>query len=90
MPTWQPDGWDTNDLAIDLVVNPDGTWRWKDEDEYAHSRRLGLITDAEHTAVQQARDQAVALIEARTGLFTGNATDRWLPDPTWPTPALPN
>lgn len=88
-PTWRPDGWDTNDLAIDLVVLPDGTWRWKDEDEYAHERKLGLITDAEHAAVQQARDQAVSQIEARTGPFAENATGHWIPDPTWPVPSFP-
>jgi Protein of unknown function (DUF402) len=30
-PVWRPD----SDLALDLVVDPDGTRRWKDEDEYA-------------------------------------------------------
>lgn len=37
------DGFDTFDLTVDLVVDPDLTrWEWKDEDEYAHVRRLGI------------------------------------------------
>jgi hypothetical protein len=87
-PVWRPDGWDTSDLALDLVVDPDGTRRWKDEDEYAHDLRLGLITDAEHAAVQGAREEAVALVEARGELFAESALGRWQPDPAWATPSL--
>lgn len=87
-PSWRDDGWDTCDLALDLVVEPDGSWRWKDEDEYEQSRRLGLITAAEHRSVQVAREEAVALVQARGGLFDGIAGEGWLPDPTWALPSL--
>ena len=87
-PAWRPDGWDTCDLALDLVIDPDGTRRWKDEDEYSQHRRLGIITDAEHAAVQAARGEAVALAEARGGMFTESASQRWRPDPAWATPSL--
>jgi predicted RNA-binding protein associated with RNAse of E/G family len=89
-PVWRPDGWDTSDLALDLVVDPDGTWRWKDEDEYAHYLRLGMITDAEDAAVQAAREEAVALVEARGDMFAESALQHWLPDPAWATPSLAN
>jgi predicted RNA-binding protein associated with RNAse of E/G family len=87
-PTWRRDGWDTSDLALDLVVGPDGAWRWKDEDEYEQDRRLGLISDVEHTAVQAAREEAVELIETRGGMFAESTEERWLPDPTWTMPSL--
>jgi Protein of unknown function (DUF402) len=87
-PSWRDDGWDTCDLALDLVVEPDGSWRWKDEDEYEQGRRLGLITDAEHKSVQAARDEAVALVEARSGMFDGIPEKDWLPDRTWALPSL--
>ncbi|MEV0126610.1 DUF402 domain-containing protein [Streptomyces sp. NPDC050703] len=33
-------GFDTFDLTVDLVIDPDLTsWQWKDEDEYAHALR---------------------------------------------------
>ncbi|MYW70139.1 DUF402 domain-containing protein [Streptomyces sp. SID8379] len=87
----RPDGFDTFDLAVDLVVEPDLTaFSWKDEDEYAHARRLGVITDAEHLAVKAARDEVVAMIEARSGILAeaaGWAAWRWAPD--WATPLLP-
>ncbi|MEU4272938.1 DUF402 domain-containing protein [Streptomyces sp. NPDC026092] len=41
-------GFDTFDLTVDLVVTPDLTrWEWKDEDDYAHVRRLGIVSDTE-------------------------------------------
>jgi predicted RNA-binding protein associated with RNAse of E/G family len=88
-PVWRPDGWDSADLALDLEVDPDGSWQWKDEDEYEHSRRLGLISEAEHKAVQAARGEALAALDARSGLFASDPNHRWRPDPTWPTPTLP-
>lgn len=31
------DRFDTTDWALDIVVEPDGTWRWKDEDDFAQA-----------------------------------------------------
>jgi hypothetical protein len=75
-----PDGQDSSRRSTDSR---------KDEDEYAHDRRLGLITDTEHTAVQAARDEAVAMIQARNGMFAASPEERWLPDPAWAMPSLP-
>ncbi|MEU1309028.1 hypothetical protein ABZ419_09030 [Streptomyces cinnamoneus] len=61
------DGFGTFDLTVDLVVGPELTgWRWKDEDECAHARRLGIVSDSEHQAVEAARDQV--LVDARRAL----------------------
>lgn len=87
-PAWHASGWDTLDLTVDLVVEPDGAWRWKDEDEYAHARRLGVVSDAEHAAVRAAREQAVAAVQAREGLFGEDPAKRWRPDPAWRRPSL--
>lgn len=82
-------GIDTFDLLLDLVVAPDlSSWTWKDEDEYAQGRRLGLIGDAEHRRVEQARLRAVALIESAGGPFAQDWS-RWRVDPDWPLPTLP-
>ncbi|MFJ6540910.1 DUF402 domain-containing protein [Streptomyces sp. NPDC091385] len=85
------DGFDTFDLAVDLLVTPDlARWEWKDEDEYAHARRLGLITDADHRAVDTARAEVLAMVGERAGPFgdvTAWSTWRW--DGAWPTPRLP-
>ena len=74
---------------MDLVVTPDlSACRWKDEDEYAQGRRLGLIDDALHQHVDTARQQVIALIESRQGPFADNWSS-WKRDPAWPAPALP-
>ena len=87
-PLWRPDGWDTFDLAVDLVVEPEGAWRWKDEDEYAHCRRLGLVTEVEHVAVSRAREEALDLVERHAGVFGEDPGTTWRPDPAWPLPTL--
>ncbi|MDX2647694.1 DUF402 domain-containing protein [Streptomyces sp. PA03-1a] len=85
------DGFDTFDLIVDLLVAPDlSSWEWKDEDEYAHVRRLGVVTDTEHRAVDAAREQALAMLEERSGPFGEAATwAAWRWEPAWPTPRLP-
>ncbi len=84
-------GFDTFDLTVDLVVAPDLTrWEWKDEDEYAHVRRLGIVTDTEHQAVDAAREEVLAMLTERTGVFAD--AERWAAwrwEPAWPTPRLP-
>ncbi|MFF3667832.1 DUF402 domain-containing protein [Microtetraspora malaysiensis] len=80
-------GIDTFDLLLDLVAEPDlSGYRWKDEDEYRQGRRLGIVGDAEHRAIQEARDQVIALIEERRGPFA----ETWRIDPRWPLPTLPS
>ncbi|GAB3968859.1 DUF402 domain-containing protein [Actinoallomurus acanthiterrae] len=82
-------GIDTFDLLMDLVVTADlSSYRWKDEDEYAHARRLGLIDDTLHQCVETARRQVVSLIESRQGPFADDWSS-WKRDPSWPAPALP-
>lgn len=83
-------GIDTMDLLVDLEVEPDlSAYRWKDEDEYAQGRRLGLIDDATHAEVTRARDEVLALIEAADGPFARDRAD-FVPDPDWPLPVLPD
>ena len=40
------DGLETMDHALDVIVEPDGTWRWKDEDDFAEAQALGVFTAA--------------------------------------------
>ncbi|MFJ9704621.1 DUF402 domain-containing protein [Streptomyces sp. NPDC101234] len=84
-------GFDTFDLLLDLVIAPDlSRWDWKDEDEYEHGRRLGVVGEADHRAVQRAREEAVAMIAQGAGPFADDAGHRdWRPEPGRPAPALP-
>ncbi|MER6317042.1 hypothetical protein ABT237_25235 [Streptomyces sp. NPDC001581] len=82
------DGFDTLDLTVDLVVTPDLTrWEWKDEDEYAHVRRLGIVSDTEHQAVDAARGEVLAMLAELSGVFAqAERWAAWRREPAWPTP----
>ncbi|MFJ6671996.1 DUF402 domain-containing protein [Actinosynnema sp. NPDC091369] len=81
-------GFDTFDLLLDLVIAPDlSRWTWKDEDEYARGRRLGVVGEDDHRAVERARDQVVAMVENREGPFATRPS--WRSDPSRPAPVLP-
>ncbi len=81
-------GIDTFDLLLDLVVQPDLTWSWKDEGEFEHGCRIGLISSTEREAVQVAQDEVIGLVETQGGAFA-ESIDTWRPKATWPTPELP-
>ncbi|MFJ8623851.1 DUF402 domain-containing protein [Kitasatospora sp. NPDC093550] len=82
-------GIDTLDLFLDLVITPDlSAHTWKDEDEYAQARRLGLIDEATHRAVDAARDLALVQLRDRTGPFAPDP-DAWTLPPAGPLPVLP-
>lgn len=84
-----PRGIDTFDLLLDLMVDPATlAWQWKDQHEYDQARRLGVITDADHRRVDQARQRAVAFVEARTGPL-GRDWSAWRAPEQWPAPTLP-
>ncbi|MFD5432275.1 DUF402 domain-containing protein [Kitasatospora sp. NPDC127067] len=82
-------GLDTLDLFLDLVITPDlSTYSWKDEDEYAHARRLGVIDEATHRWMDRARDLALVQLLDRAGPFAPDPAVWELP-PAGPLPTLP-
>ncbi len=57
----QRNRFDTTDWALDIVVEPDGTWHWKDEDEFAEAIELGVFADlAAADAVRAEGERVVA------------------------------
>jgi hypothetical protein len=77
-------GFDTDDLVLDVWVEPDGTWTWKDADELEEAVRLGRFTDAEAEAIRSEGERVIAAEPWPTGWET------WQPDPAWPIPPLPD
>jgi Protein of unknown function (DUF402) len=55
-----PTGIDTMDHALDMVVEPDGAWRWKGEDGFAEAQPLGVFTPAEAARVRAEGERVVA------------------------------
>jgi hypothetical protein len=45
------DGVDINDLQLDVVIEPDGSWRWKDVEDLGPALASGRITSEELRAV---------------------------------------
>jgi hypothetical protein len=66
--------------CFDLVVAPDGTVRWKDEDELDEAARAGYL-DAGEVRAEAER------VLARPPWPTG--WEDFEPDPSWPVPELP-
>jgi len=88
--------WDDGDVAgvdvidqdLDIVIDPDRTWRWKDEDEFterlAHPGHYWVRDEA---AVRAEGRRVIKQIEAGDFPFDGTWTD-FQPDPAWPIPAV--
>jgi len=60
-------GFDTTDWALDIIVKPDGTWRWKDEDDFAEAQALGVFTPEEAAAVRAEGERVIAARPWPTG-----------------------
>jgi len=90
--------WDDGDLAgvdildqdLDVVVQPDLSWEWKDEDEFTERLAFpGHYWVADEAAVRAEGERVIKLAEAGDFPFDGTWCD-FLPDPSWTPPtALP-
>jgi hypothetical protein len=79
-------GVDTVDHDLDIVVRPDRSWRWKDEDEFAERSAYPehyWVDDP--AAVRAEGERVVKLIEAGGFPFDGTWCD-FRPDPAWTVP----
>ena len=82
-----PGGVDTIDYDLDIVVAPDRTWRWKDEEEFAaHLAHPDVYWCEDESAVWADGHRVVKLIEAGAYPLDGSWTG-YAPDPAWPVPA---
>jgi predicted RNA-binding protein associated with RNAse of E/G family len=69
---WKPivetsTGIETMDYALDIVVDPDGTWSWKDEDDFDEAQKLGVFTPEEAAAVRAEGGRVIAAHPWPTG-----------------------
>ena len=60
-------GLETMDHALDVLVEPDGSWRWKDEDDFEEAQRLGVFTAEEAAAVRAEGERVIAARPWPTG-----------------------
>lgn len=83
-------GVDTADRALDVVIAPDGTARWKDEDEFAAlTGRPGRWTAAQAAAIRADGEHLMALAAAGRPPFDNRWTG-YRPDQAWTAPSMPD
>jgi len=83
-----PFGFDTTDHLLDVWVDPDRSWRWKDEDHLAEAVEIGLFTPGKADEIRRAGERAVERIEAWTSPFD-EGWEEWRPDTRWTLPTIP-
>lgn len=81
-------GVDSEDHFLDITVDPDRRWQWRDEDEFAQAQQDGLMGPDLAEQVRQAGRSAVEVIRAWGPPFSDGWPD-WRPDPSWTVPLLP-
>lgn len=78
-------GYDSFDQMLDIWIEPDGTWSWKDWDELVEAEQVGLFSASEAAAIRAEGERVIASLGTR--LPTG--WEGWQPDPAWALPAVP-
>lgn len=81
-------GVDSEDHFLDISVSPDGSWGWRDEDEFEEAQRAGLMDAATAEQVRNAGEGALDVVRAWGPPFCDN-WPAWRPDPSWEVPSLP-
>jgi hypothetical protein len=81
-------GYDTQDLELDLVVAPDGSWKYKDDELLELRIREGRFT-AERVAAIRAEGKRIA-DQLRGGIrWWDPKWAHWVPPREWSAPPLP-
>ena len=82
---WRPSrfGFDTEDHELDIWIDSDGSWQWKDEHDLAVAVEAGLFSPEQAAAFRVEGERVIAEWPFPTG------REDWRPDPSWPLPTLP-
>jgi predicted RNA-binding protein associated with RNAse of E/G family len=81
-------GIDTLDLDLDLIINPDFSYEWKDVDDYQKAIENGVIFPEWVQGIEAAKQEIFEKLEKRQYPFDGSWLN-WMPDTTWSPPKLP-
>jgi hypothetical protein len=81
-------GFDSADYLLDVVIDPDLTPHWKDEDEWEEARQHGLLSISLLDAVRAEGERIMAMAARHEWPFDGSLV-AWRPDPEWAVPQLP-
>ena len=81
-------GFETMDLMLDVTIELDRTWRWKDEDELALFVERGVFDEALAERLREEGLEVARRAERNEGLFAEDWAD-WRPHASTPPPDLP-
>jgi len=81
-------GIESMDLMLDVVVEPDMRWRWKDDDEFDEIAERGIFDDSTVARVRREAADVIDCIEDGASPFS-EPWASWTPDPRWSMPVLP-
>jgi hypothetical protein len=70
---------DTTDWALDIVVDLDGTWHWKDEDDLAEAISLGVFDEEAAAEVRAEGERVIATRPWPTGWESWRPPSEWRP-----------
>lgn len=80
-----PLGYDTMDQVLDIWIEPDRSWQWKDWDELVEAEQDGLFTPDEADAIRAEGRRVVGQLD---GLIP-TGWEGWRLDPSVELPTLP-
>ncbi len=83
------DGFASEDYVLDVLVEPDYSWSWKDEDEFAAAQRFGRFSAVQAAAIRMEATAVIESIEARRWPLDAG-WEAWRPNPAWSIPQLPD
>jgi len=81
-------GIDTLDLDLDLIINPDFSYEWKDVHDYQKAIDHEIIFPEWIQGIEAAKQEILAKLEKRQYPYDGSWLS-WMPDPNWAPPPLP-
>jgi len=81
-------GFATMDLALDVIIDVDGSWRWKDVDELESYVTHGVVDPG---LAERLRVEGLSVVDRhRNGEWPfSDGWAAWTPDPSWSLPELP-
>jgi protein associated with RNAse G/E len=82
-----PVGFEAMDLMLDVVAEPNLSWRWKDREEFEEITRRGIFDRQLADRVMSEALSVIDDLERRHPPFDGDWPS-WRPDPSWGLPIL--
>lgn len=81
-------GFDAVDHLLDIVIRPDFSWHWKDEDEFSEAVETGLFSSSRADEIRAEGRAVLDQLAKRRAPFN-EPWHEWVPDRAWGLPSLP-